>query len=153
MQKMFPCYEVFTMSSSILCLDACLHMSTPNPWKRFHLLQVLLIGNDALVTITGITIPVPYLLSRSHCNSFEDWAPVDFIYGCPIFKWVAETSLPGSLFISIVVAEAMAARWQGPIVRGCISYLFFLFRLTICRHDFRWVFKITFQLFFHETTS
>ena len=29
----------------------------------------------------------------SHCNSFEDRAPVDFIYGCPIFKWVAETWL------------------------------------------------------------
>ena len=27
------------------------------------------------------------------CNSFEDWAPVDFIYGCPIFKWVAVTWL------------------------------------------------------------
>ena len=25
----------------------------------------------------------------SHCNLFEDRAPVDFIYGCPIFKWVA----------------------------------------------------------------
>ena len=24
----------------------------------------------------------------SYCNSFEDRAPVDFIYGCPIFKWV-----------------------------------------------------------------
>ena len=23
------------------------------------------------------------------CNSFEDWAPIDFVYGCPIFKWVA----------------------------------------------------------------
>ena len=23
----------------------------------------------------------------SHCNSFEDWASVDEIYGCPIFKW------------------------------------------------------------------
>ena len=27
----------------------------------------------------------------SHCNSFEDRAPVDSIYGCPIIKWVAET--------------------------------------------------------------
>ena len=24
-----------------------------------------------------------------HCNSFEDQAPVDFIYGCLIFKWVS----------------------------------------------------------------
>ena len=29
----------------------------------------------------------------SHCYSFEDQAPVDFIYGCPIFKWVAVTWL------------------------------------------------------------
>ena len=27
----------------------------------------------------------------SQCNSFQDRAPVDFIYGCPIFEWVAET--------------------------------------------------------------
>ena len=32
----------------------------------------------------------PVMLS-SLCNSFEDRAPIDFIYGCPIFKWVAET--------------------------------------------------------------
>ena len=31
------------------------------------------------------------LVNSSHCNSFEDRAPVDFIYGCPIFKWAAET--------------------------------------------------------------
>ena len=29
-------------------------------------------------------------------NSFEDWAPIDFIYGCPIFNWVAETWLEDS---------------------------------------------------------
>ena len=28
----------------------------------------------------------------SHCNSFEDGAPVDFIYGYPIFKCIAKTS-------------------------------------------------------------
>ena len=31
----------------------------------------------------------------SHSNSFEDWAPADSIYGCPIFKWVAVTWLHG----------------------------------------------------------
>ena len=30
---------------------------------------------------------VPHLLRSRHCNSFEAWAPVDSIYGCPIFKW------------------------------------------------------------------
>ena len=29
----------------------------------------------------------------SHCNSFDDRAPVDEIYGCPIFKWVEVTWL------------------------------------------------------------
>ena len=29
----------------------------------------------------------------SHCKSFEDQAPVDEIYGCLIFKWVAMTWL------------------------------------------------------------
>ena len=33
----------------------------------------------------------PLLLS--HCNSFDDRAPVDEIYGCPIFKCVAVTWL------------------------------------------------------------
>ena len=31
------------------------------------------------------------IFNSHHCNSFEDWAPVDFIYGCPIFKWVTQT--------------------------------------------------------------
>ena len=46
------------------------------------------------MAITGITILVLYLLSQV-TNSFEDWAPVDFIYGCPIFKWVAGAWLHG----------------------------------------------------------
>ena len=33
------------------------------------------------------------IFTSSHCNSFEDRAPVDEIYGCPIFKWVTETIL------------------------------------------------------------
>ena len=33
----------------------------------------------------------PGTLWSSRCNSFEDWAPVDLIYGCPVFKWVAVT--------------------------------------------------------------
>ena len=32
-----------------------------------------------------------HLFKTTHCNSLEDGAPVDFIYGCPIFKWIAET--------------------------------------------------------------
>ena len=41
------------------------------------------------------------IFKSSHCYSFEDWAPVDEIYGCPILKWVAETwphdRVPGEL--------------------------------------------------------
>ena len=37
--------------------------------------------------------PFPDMFKSSHCNSLEDGAPVDFIYGCPVFKWVAETWL------------------------------------------------------------
>ena len=33
------------------------------------------------------------LFSLSHCNSYEDRVPVDEIYGCPIFRWVAVTWL------------------------------------------------------------
>ena len=33
------------------------------------------------------------IFKTSHCNSSEDPAPVDEIYGCLIFRWVAETSL------------------------------------------------------------
>ena len=31
------------------------------------------------------------ILKSSHENSFEDRAPVDSIYGCPIFKWISLT--------------------------------------------------------------
>ena len=31
------------------------------------------------------------IFQSSLCNSFDDWAPVDFIYRCPIFKWLAGT--------------------------------------------------------------
>ena len=37
----------------------------------------------------------------SHCNSFEDQAPVDEIYGCPIFKRVAESWLHGRVPVEI----------------------------------------------------
>ena len=30
-----------------------------------------------------------HIIWPSHCNLFEDWVPVDFIYGYPIFKWIA----------------------------------------------------------------
>ena len=54
------------------------------------------IGRVTLVAILGniiLSILVPYPFSL--CRSFEDRAPVDSIYGCPIFIWVAETCLTG----------------------------------------------------------
>ena len=34
-----------------------------------------------------------HFFKSSQCNPSEDRAPVDFIYGCPIFEWVAVTCL------------------------------------------------------------
>ena len=34
-------------------------------------------------------------IKLSHCNSFEAWAPIDFMYRCLIFKRVAVTWLHG----------------------------------------------------------
>ena len=47
----------------------------------------------AVAAISVAIILVPCHVLSSLCNSFEDRAPVDFIYGCPIFKWVAVTWL------------------------------------------------------------
>ena len=49
------------------------------------------------------------LLKVSRCNSFDDRAPVDFIYGCPIFRWVSETWLHDKIPCRTVVpAKAVA---------------------------------------------
>ena len=36
--------------------------------------------------LTHICVARPQWVKSSLCNSFEDWAPIDFIYGCAIFK-------------------------------------------------------------------
>ena len=77
--------------------------------------------NDTLVEITVMivnhTIPkdmTPWILSCfpflkwSHSNSFEHRAPADFIYGCPMFKLVAETWLHGRV-------SAMATTRHAPL--------------------------------------
>ena len=48
------------------------------------------IGHATWRPLLGLLSWCPCFMQR-HCNSFEDRAPVDFIYGCPIFKWVAAT--------------------------------------------------------------
>ena len=55
--------------------------------KYEYIYQTLLV---TLAVIVGTSILVPYLPSH-HYNSFEDRAPVDEIYGCPVFQWVTET--------------------------------------------------------------
>ena len=42
------------------------------------------------------------LSSHQVCNSFEDRAPVDEIWGCSIFKWVADTWQGSSLLIPLI---------------------------------------------------
>ena len=56
------------------------------------------LGNKPLAE-TMLTQCYPYGITRpqwvkpSLCNSFEDWAPTDFIYWSLIFKWVPKTWL------------------------------------------------------------
>ena len=46
-------------------------------------------GACCLAAIAGDTILVPCHVIKA-LQPFEDWAPVDELYGCLIFKWVAE---------------------------------------------------------------
>ena len=66
--------------------------------KKSNSYYLIGIGHVTLVAIVGTTILVPksslfFMSKSSHCNSFGDWAPADFIYDFPIFKWIAETWL------------------------------------------------------------
>ena len=47
-----------------------------------------IMGHFTWQPLLGLLSWYPVMLS-SLCNSFDDRAPVDEIYGCPIFKWVA----------------------------------------------------------------
>ena len=58
------------------------HTEGPDKHRKLHSLLCLQI----IWHVTLEAILVPYLPSQSHCNSLEDWAPIDFIYRCPIFK-------------------------------------------------------------------
>ena len=69
-------------------------------------------GVYRLAAIAGI-LSWHSVLQPSHCNSFEDRAPVDFIYGCPIFKRVAVTWLPRD--DPTIVVPVMVPRVTCPI--------------------------------------
>ena len=58
-------------------------------WKFMcpFLFSCALVGQYQNYYVNVLSVPFKSSLS----NSFEYWAPVDEIYRCPIFKWVAET--------------------------------------------------------------
>ena len=56
-------------------------------WRR---LGAMPLSEPIMVSLLmHICVTRPQWVKSSQCRSFEDWAPVDFIYGCSIFKWVA----------------------------------------------------------------
>ena len=55
------------------------------------------------------------IFNSSHCNSFEDQATLEFIYGCLIFRWVAATFTTWQG--TGIVVQAMATRWHVPFIR------------------------------------
>ena len=52
-------------------------------------------GHISPALLLGPLPSCPFFYVPDHCNSFEDWVPVDFIYGNPIFKSVAVTWTKG----------------------------------------------------------
>ena len=68
------------------------------------------------------------ILMSNHCNSFDDWVPVDEIYGYSIVKWIAVTwqGWEGTR----IVVQTMATKWhvlfcaRDVIVCFCLGCLF-----------------------------
>ena len=61
------------------------------------------------------------VFKSSYCNSFEDRSLVDFIYGWPIFKWIAETwrdsgGLPGITPCAHVLRHSHLPYWDRKMV-------------------------------------
>ena len=86
----------------VKCVSHMICLFGPGVWTPQFVCFTVAAGLDS-VTILGkwqiAWQPLLMLLSlypvmeSSLCNSFEDQEPVDFIYGCMIFKWVAVTWL------------------------------------------------------------
>ena len=64
--------------------------------------------------LSGLLFWCP-IFKWSHCNSFEDGPPVDFIYGWPIVKWVAEIWLVTWQGTRIII-RSMATKATCPII-------------------------------------
>ena len=75
-------------------------------WRPFCPGGGELVGSCWLVYYFG----APSSLS-SHCNSLGDWAPIDEIYGYPIFWGVAETLI--EIDVKSALVQVMAWFWVG----------------------------------------
>ena len=103
--------------SLIVCMDSCVSVPVTiklSIWGSFHWSSVMhsgviawrqfkqmqgevmnifsfvTIGNITLMAIAGLLTWYPGIFKSRHCNAFQDWAPINEIYRCPISKWVAE---------------------------------------------------------------
>ena len=60
-------------------------------------------------------------MSKSLCNPFEGWAPVYFIHGCLIFKWVAKTQAqsPSARYLNWGLKKCWLLNSLAPGRPGC----------------------------------
>ena len=115
---------IFTASHIIIfekCIQICSETNNQHWKNKTKKTSFLSLSSNLYHTavITGATI-----LWSSHCNSFEDQAPVDFIYGCLIFKWVAVTwqEWKGTRIVAPVCSIPIIAHL--PIKQSaCISFV------------------------------
>ena len=69
--------------------------TVPPPWHdpyTYGFVLVVLLDSKSFLLFIHVIISFMVnfqALGQSYCNSVEDRAPVDEIYWCPIFKWVA----------------------------------------------------------------
>ena len=66
------------------------------------------IGNITLASITMTINLVTSILKSNHCNSLKERAPVDEIYACLFFQWVAQTYM-------IRVPGYLSQQWHAPL--------------------------------------
>ena len=64
-------------------------------------------------------------LKSSHCYSIKDKAPVDFIYGCLIFKWVAESGLHDEFDLRGALSsdELQGLNYKTDFIYGCPIFI------------------------------
>ena len=87
------------------------------------------------------------ILKSCHCNSFEDWVAVDFMYRYPIFKWVTVTWQGWDS--ARIVAQAIATRQRDTLKFGIEHEMWYIERemycvLTVPYLPFIWKIIVTF---------